>query len=68
MDIVMPSDVDRSDTDQEDVHVTLARVVIGTTLSKSSDRKYANDLGNVHVNWAKVGFIYLSVLGMGREL
>ena len=56
MDIVMPSDVDRSDTNQEDVHVTLARVVIGTTLSKSSDKKYniQNDQLQIHYK----SFIY----------
>ena len=37
VDIVMPSDVDRYDTDQEDVHVTQARVVINETLSMSHD-------------------------------
>ena len=37
VDIVKPSDVDRDDSDQEDVHVTQARIVIGIALSMSRD-------------------------------
>ena len=37
VDIVKPSDVDRDDSDQEDVHVTQARIVIVTALSRSRD-------------------------------
>ena len=37
VDIVKPSDVDRDDSDQEDVHVTQARIVIVTALSMSRD-------------------------------
>ena len=37
VDIVKPSDVDRCDSDQEDVHVTQARIIIVTALSRSRD-------------------------------
>ena len=37
VDNVKPSDVDRDDSDQEDVHVTQARIVIVTALSRSRD-------------------------------
>ena len=37
VDIVKPSDVDRDDSDQEDVHVTQARIVLVTALSMRRD-------------------------------
>ena len=37
VDIVKPSDVDRCDSDQEDVHVTQARIIMVTALSRSRD-------------------------------